>query len=156
MPKFRKKPVVIEAIQWNGNNFDEIMNFMQKDYGTKLNYENAEGVAIKSGQLTIETSEGFITASTNDWVIKGVKGEFYPCKSDIFESTYDLADKKKLYYRLSDGMDFQNVTMQLSGVCSWIEGDAGNYEEGDELPQYIIDPVWMTEGEFDALPEGDL
>lgn len=90
MAKFRKKPVVIEAIQWNGKNFDEIMNFMQEFHGSKLNYENAEELAYKTNQLTIRTLEGIMTADKNDWIIKGVSGEFYPCKPDIFEKTYEL------------------------------------------------------------------
>jgi len=90
--KFRKKPVVIEAVQWNGKNFDEVMNFMQDFHGHKVNYENAEEAAYKSGELHIKTLEGIMTASKNDWVIKGVKGEFYPCKPDIFEATYEKVE----------------------------------------------------------------
>ena len=90
--KFRKKPVVIEAVQWNGKNFDEVMNFMQEFHGHKLAYEDAEERAIRSEQLNIPTLEGVMTASKNDWVIKGVNGEFYPCKPDIFEKTYELAE----------------------------------------------------------------
>ena len=90
MPKYRKKPVVIEAVQWDGKNFDEIMNFMQEFHGHKLAYENAEELAYKTKQLNIRTLEGFMTASENDFIIKGVNGEFYPCKPDIFEKTYEL------------------------------------------------------------------
>jgi hypothetical protein len=89
--KFRKKPVEIEAVQWNAEtkNFDEVMNFMQDFHGNKLNYENAEELAYKSKELHIRTLEGIMTASNLDWIIKGVSGEFYPCKPDIFERTYD-------------------------------------------------------------------
>lgn len=89
MLKFRKKPVIIEAVQWKGNNFDEVMNFMQCFHGNKLNYENEEENAYKSGLLTIKTLEGNMIASKNDWIIKGVKGEFYPCKPSIFKATYE-------------------------------------------------------------------
>lgn len=91
MPLFRKKPVVIEAVQWDGKNFDEVMNFMKEDHGHKLNYENTEELAYKTGELTIRTLEGNMTASTNDWIIRGVNGEFYPCKPDIFNKTYEPA-----------------------------------------------------------------
>jgi hypothetical protein len=92
--KFRKKPVVIEAVQWNADkkNFDEVMNFMQDFHGNKLNYENAEELSYKSKELHIRTLEGVMTASNLDWIIKGVNGEFYPCKPDIFEKTYESAD----------------------------------------------------------------
>ncbi len=88
--KFRKKPVVIDAIQWDGKNFDEVMNFMQDFHGSKFNYENAEEYAYKTKQLTIRTLEGNMTADKYDWIIKGVQGEFYSCKPSIFEQTYEL------------------------------------------------------------------
>lgn len=89
--KYKKKPVVIDAVQWNGKNFDEVMNFMQEFHGHKRAYEDAEEGAIKSGIISIRTLEGVMSASTNDWIIKGVQGEFYPCKPDIFEKTYEPA-----------------------------------------------------------------
>lgn len=88
--KFRKKPIIIEAIQWNGNNFDEISHFTKEYHGHKLAYEEAEERAYSTGELLIRTLEGIMTANTNDWIIKGVNGEFYPCKPDIFEKTYEL------------------------------------------------------------------
>lgn len=63
--------------------------------------------------------------------------------------------EKKLYYKFSDGMDYENIVMELSGVMSWIEGDSDNYKEGDEMPQYTIEPVWMTEEEFNNIPESE-
>lgn len=92
MSKFRKKPVVIEAVLWNGKNFDEVMNFMHEFHGSKFNYENAEELAHTTNEITISTLEGVMTASKGDWIIKGVNGEFYPCKPDIFEKTYELVE----------------------------------------------------------------
>jgi hypothetical protein len=93
MPKFRKKPVVIEAIRWiAGINFDDCMRFMNDNGGHKLAYEDAEEGANKTGNLYIKTLEGVMTASSGDWIIKGVSGEFYPCKPDIFEKTYEAVD----------------------------------------------------------------
>jgi hypothetical protein len=89
MPKFRKKPVVIEATLWNGKNFDEVSNFIGENYGHKVAYEDTEERAIKTGNYLITTLEGIMTASAGDWIIKGVNGEFYPCKPDIFEKTYE-------------------------------------------------------------------
>ena len=76
MPFFRKKPVVIEAIQFTGN-FDEIEEFVGGD---------AES---RDGKLLVATLEGPLWASNEDWIIKGVKGEFYPCKPDVFKQTYE-------------------------------------------------------------------
>ena len=77
--KFRKKPVVIEAVQFNGENQSEIISFAGK-------VAKMEGT-LK--HLIIKTLEGRMSVSSGDWIIKGVKGEFYPCKPDIFEATYE-------------------------------------------------------------------
>lgn len=76
--KYRKKPVVIDAIQITPFNIPEIEQFVGGDFG-----KNA------SGQNVIATLEGAMVCSMNDFIIKGVKGEFYPCKPDIFEATYE-------------------------------------------------------------------
>lgn len=80
MAKYRKKPVVIEAIQVNGNNHGEIHNF-------------AGGVRIDKDFVYINTLEGEMRADKSDWIIKGVNGEFYPCKPDIFEKTYEKVEE---------------------------------------------------------------
>jgi len=79
--KFRKKPVVIDAVRYDGKNLSEILDFAGRD--------NVELRSRTGGQLMITTLEGEHIASVGDWIIKGVKGEFYPCKPDIFEATYD-------------------------------------------------------------------
>lgn len=84
MAKFRKKPVVIEAIQWSGNNCDEAKSFCNQIHEA-ISHESIEKA------LYIRTEEGIMKASINDWIIKGVNGEFYPCKPDIFEKTYEPA-----------------------------------------------------------------
>lgn len=89
MKKYRKKPVVVEAVQWNGKNFDECMNFMGEYCGNKVAYEDYEEKCLKSEELTIHTLEGNMITSKGDYIIKGVNGEFYPCKPDIFEKTYE-------------------------------------------------------------------
>ena len=78
--KYRKKPVVIEAIKWDGKNINEIMNFMHRKNAI---YEEHDG-------LFIHTLEGIHKALVGDMIIKGIHGEFYPCKPDIFELTYEV------------------------------------------------------------------
>ena len=86
MAKFRKKPVVIEAIQWEGDiESEEAIS----DFSGGLVIANDDP---DPDHLTIPTLEGNMTASVGDWIIKGVNGEFYPCKPDIFEKTYELVD----------------------------------------------------------------
>lgn len=75
---YRKKPVVIEAIQYKGNYTNEIGIFLEG----VVHHQSPEG-------LSIETLEGTMLAAADDWIIKGVAGEFYPCKPDIFEATYE-------------------------------------------------------------------
>ena len=80
--KAKKKPVTIDAIYYNGNNVDKVLEF-------------CEGNAVKNedGTLTIHTLEGEVSAIVTDYIIKGVNGEFYPCKEDIFEKTYDIVEE---------------------------------------------------------------
>lgn len=85
MGKYTKKPVTIEAVQFDGKNFDEIAAFAGDSYST-------ENVRTGPQALYILTAEGPLHASPGDWIIKGVKGEFYPCKPDIFAATYDAAE----------------------------------------------------------------
>lgn len=79
--KFVKKPVVIEALQWTGNNHNEMAAFLGESKGVTDKDRDA---------LIIFTLEGAMTALKGDWIIKGIRGEFYPCPSDIFEQTYEL------------------------------------------------------------------
>lgn len=91
--KYRKKPVVIEAIQWNGDNLKEVMEFIGSEfkYGGNTRYITNKFSYINS-VLTINTLEGDMEASKGDYIIKGIKGEFYPCKPDIFQATYEVAE----------------------------------------------------------------
>lgn len=84
MTKFQKRPVTVEAVQWNGENKDEILEFCGE-------------ARIKEDSLFIDTLEETMEASKGDYIIKGVKGEFYPCKPDIFEATYKAEDSGDPY-----------------------------------------------------------
>jgi hypothetical protein len=79
MPKFRKKPVEIEAVQWLGSNFVEIDRFITVPHET----------FPAAGRVIIPTLEGDMAASRGDWIIRGTAGEFYPCKPEIFEDNYE-------------------------------------------------------------------
>jgi len=79
--KFRKKPVVIDATQWNKDG-DHPNVFIHKDGGQ----------VWVNGQAYCETLEGRHLVTPGDWIITGVKGEHYPCKPDIFEMTYEAAE----------------------------------------------------------------
>jgi hypothetical protein len=84
MARFCKKPVIVEAVRYTGGNSAEIANFVGKislEYRDRLQF------------VLIETLEGEMAAKPGDWIIKGVNGEFYPCKPDIFDKTYEPVEE---------------------------------------------------------------
>jgi len=82
MPKFRKKSIVIEAFRWL---VDEVPSWWEeKSQSFKIDTE--------TGEVFIPALEGTVTAFPNDWIIKGVKGEFYTCKPHIFVATYEAVE----------------------------------------------------------------
>lgn len=78
--RFVKKPIVIEAMLWDGSNKEEVENFIENEELYLFTEPNT---------LKINTLEGDMIVSVGDYIIKGVNGEFYPCKPDIFEKTYE-------------------------------------------------------------------
>ena len=105
--KYRKLPKVIEAVQWTGDNMNEIAQFLDsayvKDKGLYNdnfvplyghNYGFKETYYLHQPTLFICTLEGEMKARVNDFIIKGVDGEFYPCRQDIFEKTYEIVNDK--------------------------------------------------------------
>lgn len=85
MAEFRKKPVVIEAMQYA---FDDETRFAEEAQDDIADFMDAN-IVVSGDCIIIPTLEGDMLASPGDWIIKGVKGEFYPCKPDIFEATYE-------------------------------------------------------------------
>jgi hypothetical protein len=91
--RFRKRPVVVDAIQWAGTNIDEVREFtklanviIEDKIGSSA---DGNGYPQRYIKIVIITLEGAMSVSEGDWIIRGVKGEFYPCKPDIFEQTYE-------------------------------------------------------------------
>jgi len=91
--KFRKKPIIIEAVQLTEGTLLAVGDFI----GEHKNYPECKiaGINPATGKYTIKTLEGDMVAEVGDWIIKGIKGEFYPCKPDIFQQTYDEVDKNE-------------------------------------------------------------
>ena len=79
--RYRKRPVIVEAIRWDGKNSQQINDWIP---GSFLCWSTDHAPCIN-------TTEGMMRAELGDWIIKGVKGEFYPCKPDVFSATYDHA-----------------------------------------------------------------
>lgn len=86
--QYRKKPIVIEALQLNDTNKDEILKWSTKNRPIiVVTGDEGHGTFVKYAD--IHTLEGILTANLGDWIIKGVVNEVYPCKPDIFEMTYE-------------------------------------------------------------------
>ena len=81
--KYRTKPCEIEAIQWTGNNEEEILSFVKNKHYISFD-----------GDLYLITLEGEMKANVGDYIIKGLRGDFYPCKPDVFQKKYELIDGK--------------------------------------------------------------
>ena len=98
--KYVKKPIIIEAIQWTGKNLidiyaflcdkshEEIIEEINHDFQDTCVWDNYEANIVQNG-LYISTLEGKLKSDIGDYIIKGVNGEFYPCKPDIFAKTYE-------------------------------------------------------------------
>ncbi len=133
--KYVKRPVHVEAVKWTGSNKDEILDHMRV---AEFQAEFQDDV------VRITTLEGVMTAQVGDYIIKGVKGELYPCKPDIFEETYDKVgdfkdrldaevrvvamNAKKLHYFLMDAklkdidpFQFRLMQTQLNAMKAYQE-----------------------------------
>jgi len=84
MPKFRKRAIEVEAIQWTNDNTSAVLTFV----GEHGYYGEIRG-DFHIPHIAIQTLEGTLYASFGDWIIRGVQGELYPVKPDIFEATYE-------------------------------------------------------------------
>ena len=145
MARYRKKPVVIEAIQWDGLNLEEIRRFV----GSSLVYEIFDA-AWKAGagqpvvDMKIKTLEGEMQVGRGDYIIKGVCGEFYPCKPDIFKETYESAD----------AADVAPKSEVVREVIEFIENEIKAMEDHtptDELDKAIGLVTWILLGVVDQL-----
>lgn len=158
--KYKKKPVIIDAIQWTGGNIVEIADFA-KGFAKfdEIRQGDAKNKIPPQYDLSIQTLEGTMQASRGDYIIKGVNGEFYPCKPDIFEKTYEKADS-------SSAMDFgdaievlkQGGAIRRSGwngkglfvvkqIPAHIESDV--IPKMQSLPQAAKDRIMQTKGFID-------
>lgn len=88
--KYRKKPVVIDAVQYKDGNFDPVLRAFPEafDWKSKMVEKSTDETRSKF-EVEIPTLEGTMIASDGDYIIRGVKGEFYPCREDIFNLTYE-------------------------------------------------------------------
>lgn len=138
--KFRKKPVVIEAVQWTGKNPRTIFDFIEGNPNVNMTASGKNFYIDHSkveGGLVIKTLEGEHLASIYDWIIKGIKGEFYPCKADIFEKTYEPADIP--LSSLSGVQGLETNTQLLRDAYEWWEYLISRSENDRLIKKYYPD-----------------
>lgn len=93
--KYRKKPAVIEAVQWDGDNLAEVIQFTGlHPSAQKWTWEEYKQVVASEG-LKVFTLNGPVMVCVGEYIIRGVQGEFYPCKPDIFEQTYEPVEDEE-------------------------------------------------------------
>ena len=111
--KYRKKPVIVEAVIWTGNNIDEVK---------ELAKSAVENIIFVNNNLYIETLEGNMNVSVGDYIIKGIAGEFYPCKPDIFKETYEtvsmVSDNDRTTVPMSQYRKLENKNKKLRNTIN--------------------------------------
>lgn len=111
--KYRKKPVIVEAVIWTGNNIDEVK---------ELAKSAVENIIFVDNNLYIETLKGNMKVSIGDYIIKGIKEEFYPCKPDIFKETYEtvsmVSDNDKTTVPMSEYIKLENKNKKLRNTIN--------------------------------------
>ena len=146
--KFKKKPVEIEAIQYTGKNDFQIANW-SNDLVSPISKWSIDLVSPspvlepsennQSGSyLQIKTSEGVMTAIVGDWIIKGVKGEFYPCKNEVFLMTYDVVIP-------TDVLDAQKFIQECHGDMGFM--GSPEYDRKKKIVDAYFEPVRQQEKE---------
>ena len=124
--QFRKKPVVISAIQWTGENLVDVIHFTDgrppnnKSSHAGMMWDQYVDVVRKDG-LKIFTMEGKMDASIGDWIIKGVKGEHYPCKPEIFALTYDDASASTDLSQAAVAAALEAAAKQVGDRGEWMQ-----------------------------------
>lgn len=110
--RYRKKPVEIEAMQLTENNTCDVLTFCNSCGDIVASNEN--------GTISIKTLEGTMVANIGDYVIKGVAGEFYPCKPEIFEATYDIVEEAQPYL---PNLEVTLVPEEIANIASLLDND---------------------------------
>jgi hypothetical protein len=139
---YRKKPVTIEAFQWTGPDCP-----LPKWAEGKMELHSTEKIH-NSEYLLIPTLEGKMQANRGDWIIKGVKGELYPCKPDIFEATYTPANEPDPAISAAEERGRREMKEAVYRICANV-GEGTDIEDGEMVAMRIS-------GLTAALPEKGL
>jgi hypothetical protein len=155
--KYQKKPVTIEAIQWTKETMDEALTWMPSNRLVirVLGMEDSNDSLQWTYEYSIQTLEGDMKISDGDFIIKGVKGEFYPCKPDIFEMTYDkvyVTEEQEPILELKEMDQDPTIKFMTKGPEEVIRISKGKFyfrgeEVEDKYQVYERFNEWMTMAE---------
>ena len=153
--KYRKRPVEVEAVQFTGTNHDDVAAFMGCDCGVKAIKADCPYDHSLAGPraLFIRTLEGSMRADRGDWIIRGVKGEFYPCKPDIFAATYEPAQQHPVQVEGAD------LPKQIRGARNllWVargKGRAVQHEAIESAIQLLNEVLPASQPEQEKRTDG--
>ena len=153
MKRYVKKPVIIEAIQYTGSNGTEIMTFVGRQLQeskppSAMEYD--KDIPNKAYYIIIPTLEGYMKALKGDYIIKGIKGEVYPCKPDVFKSTYNVVEDNNVF--LSEGekrirTNFNVSSSKSVDIAKQLMAEAINLLSRDQndIASYYYDSVNTTQ-----------
>ena len=147
--KYRKKPVIIDAVQWTGKNRREMFDFLTQDTFKNETMEISDKHFYidrhNDGGLVIKTLEGEHLATIGDYIIRGVQGEYYPCKEDIFLQTYEKVENNPINLSLGDKNSTWGTTISgpnkvpYSTICSCNPANGGNGICGCTIANTMVD-----------------
>jgi DNA-directed RNA polymerase subunit RPC12/RpoP len=148
--KYRKKPVIIDAVQWTGKNHREMFDFLTQDTFKEESMEiGGDHFYIDhnkvEGGLIIKTLEGEHLATIGDYIIRGVQGEYYPCKEDIFHQTYEKVEDNPTTLSLGDKNSTWGTTISVpnkvpySTICSCSPANGGSGLCGCTIANTMVD-----------------
>lgn len=137
--RFRKKPIVIEAVKWSGEYTDWVKLVVGNGWMSSAMAAVQYGVDGKTGcKIFLDTLEGQMRVEVGDYIIRGVKGEFYPCKPDIFEATYeDETEQAKGDH--ANGLPYAELSAKVAAAMELIE----RYGQIDEAHHklWVLDQI---------------
>ena len=147
--KYRKKPVIIDAVQWTGNNRREMFDFLTQDTFKNETMEISDKHFYidrhNDGGLVIKTLEGEHLATIGDYIIRGVQGEYYPCKEDIFHQTYEKIEDNPITLSLGDKNSTWGTTISVPNkvpyhtICICNPANGGNGICGCTIANNMVD-----------------
>lgn len=145
MPKYRKRPVVIEAVGASVVLRCAEGNWKGLPEWLKVAYERGDVLFLNNPRrVDIRTLEGTMTASMDDWILRGVKGEIYPCRNDIFEATYEIAEEDSPYKddRVAKSSTLEAISVEVVRARTKFPSNAkmlaALVEEVGELAQALL------------------